>query len=62
MNESILEVVHASAQDLHAAGALDNAALREFDNLYQPTNNSYTIPPRFYTNTEMMGQQQVAAC
>ena len=61
MNESILDVVHASAQELHAAGALDATTLGEFDDLCQPTNHSYTMQPHFYTNRDI-GQQQVAAC
>ena len=31
MNKSILEVVHETARDLHAAGGMDDMTLRKFD-------------------------------
>lgn len=36
MDKSILEVVHESAQDLHAAGVMNTTTLREFDALCLP--------------------------
>ncbi len=36
MNKSILEAVHESAQDMHEAGAMDKATMREFDALCLP--------------------------
>ena len=36
MDKSILDMVHDSAKDLHAAGVMKEATLREFDALCQP--------------------------
>lgn len=36
MNKSILDVVHGSAKDLHAAGVIKDTTLREFDALCLP--------------------------
>ncbi|WP_027847818.1 helix-turn-helix domain-containing protein [Marinospirillum minutulum] len=42
MNKSILDVIHSSAEDLHAAGVMDLATLREFDALCLPPVEKYT--------------------
>ncbi len=42
MNKSILDVIHSSAEDLHAAGVMDLATLREFDALCLPPIEKYT--------------------
>ena len=34
MDKSILDMVHDTAQDLHAAGLMEETTLREFDALY----------------------------
>lgn len=36
MNKSILETIHRSAKDLHAAGVMKETTLREFDALCLP--------------------------
>ena len=41
MNKSILDVIHSSAEDLHAAGVMDLATLREFDALCLPPIEKY---------------------
>ena len=42
MGKSILEVIHESANDLHAAGVMDAVTLREFDALCLPPVRDYT--------------------
>jgi putative transcriptional regulator len=42
MNKSILNVVHDSAKNLHAAGAMNEVTLREFDALCLPPVKRYT--------------------
>jgi len=42
MNKSILNVVHDSAKNLHAAGAMNEVTLREFDALCLPPVKHYT--------------------
>ncbi len=42
MDKSILEMVHETAQDLHAAGIMKDATLREFDALCLPPVKEYT--------------------
>lgn len=42
MNKSILDIIHSSAEDLHAAGVMDLATLREFDALCLPPIEKYT--------------------
>ncbi|BFM08546.1 helix-turn-helix domain-containing protein [Halioxenophilus aromaticivorans] len=42
MGKSILNSVHETAQDLHAAGVMKDATLREFDALYLPPVKEYT--------------------
>ena len=36
MDKSILDMVHESAKDLHAAGVMKETTLREFDALCRP--------------------------
>ena len=42
MDKSILDMVHDTAQDLHAAGVMKEATLREFDALCLPPVKEYT--------------------
>ena len=42
MDKSILDMVHDSAKDLHAAGAMKETTLREFDALCLPPVKEYT--------------------
>lgn len=42
MDKSILDMVHESAKDLHAAGVMKDATLREFDALCLPPVKEYT--------------------
>jgi putative transcriptional regulator len=42
MTKSILEAVHQTAQDLHAAGVMKDTTLREFDALCLPPIKHYT--------------------
>ncbi len=42
MGKSILDSVHETAQDLHAAGVMKDATLREFDALCLPPVKEYT--------------------
>lgn len=42
MDKSILDVVHETAKDLHAAGAMKETTLREFDALCLPPIKEYT--------------------
>ncbi|RUR46552.1 helix-turn-helix domain-containing protein [Vreelandella populi] len=42
MDKSILDMVHATAQDLHAAGVMKETTLREFDALCLPPVKEYT--------------------
>ena len=42
MDKSILDVVHDTAQDLHAAGVMKETTLREFDALCLPPVKEYT--------------------
>lgn len=42
MDKSILDMVHESAQDLHAAGVMKETTLREFDALCLPPVKEYT--------------------
>jgi putative transcriptional regulator len=42
MKKSILEVVHESAGDLHAAGVMGEVTLKEFDTLCLPPVKTYT--------------------
>ncbi|KPQ20978.1 helix-turn-helix domain-containing protein [Halomonas sp. HL-93] len=42
MDKSILDVVHETAQDLHTAGVMKDATLREFDALCLPPVKEYT--------------------
>ncbi|GLR63536.1 helix-turn-helix domain-containing protein [Marinospirillum insulare] len=42
MNKSLLDVIHSSAEDLHDAGVMDLATLREFDALCLPPVEKYT--------------------
>ena len=40
MDKSILDMVHDSAKDLHAAGVMKQTTLREFDALCRPPDRS----------------------
>ena len=42
MDKSILDMVHETAQDLHAAGVMKETTLREFDALCLPPVTEYT--------------------
>ena len=42
MDKSILDMVHETAQDLHAAGVMKETTLREFDALCLPPIKEYT--------------------
>ena len=42
MANSILEMVHESAKDLHEAGVMDQTTMREFDALCLPPVKNYT--------------------
>lgn len=42
MDKSILDTVHDSAKDLHAAGVMKDATLREFDALCLPPVKQYS--------------------
>ena len=42
MSKSILDAVHDSAKDLHEAGVMKEATLREFDALCLPPVKEYT--------------------
>jgi putative transcriptional regulator len=42
MNKSILDTVHDTAEDLHAAGVMKDTTLREFDALCLPQVKEYT--------------------
>lgn len=42
MGKSILDMVHETAQDLHAAGVMKETTLREFDALCLPPVKEYT--------------------
>ncbi|CAG9000321.1 MAG: hypothetical protein CENE_03020 [Candidatus Celerinatantimonas neptuna] len=42
MDKSILDMVHESAQDLHAAGVMKDTTLREFDAICLPPVKEYT--------------------
>ncbi|MBS3669803.1 MULTISPECIES: helix-turn-helix domain-containing protein [Halomonadaceae] len=42
MDKSILDMVHETAQDLHAAGVMKETTLREFDALCLPPVKEYT--------------------
>lgn len=42
MDKSTLDTVHESAKDLHAAGVMKGATLREFDALCLPPVKEYT--------------------
>ncbi|MBK8973356.1 MAG: DNA-binding transcriptional regulator [Hahellaceae bacterium] len=42
MDKSILDMVHDTAQDLHAAGVMKETTLREFDALCLPPVKEYT--------------------
>ena len=41
MNKPILEVVHENAEDLYAAGLMDEVTLRKFDALCLPPITEY---------------------
>ena len=45
MDKSILDMVHDSAKDLHAAGVMKETTLREFDALCLPPIKEYTPAP-----------------
>jgi len=42
MDKSILDMVHATAQDLHTAGVMKDTTLREFDALCLPPVKEFT--------------------
>ncbi len=44
MSKSLLDAVHQTAQDLHAAGVMKDTTLREFDALCLPPIKQYTAP------------------
>lgn len=42
MEKSILDTVHATAQDMHDAGIVDKQTMREFDSICLPEIKEYT--------------------
>ena len=61
MDKSILNVVHESAKDLHAAGAMNEMTLREFDALCLPPIKEFTALQIKRIRTENKASQGVFA-
>ena len=61
MDKSILNVVHESAKDLHAAGAMNEMTLREFDALCLPPIKEFTALQSKRIRTENKASQGVFA-
>ena len=41
MNDSLLDVIHDTAKDIHKSGVMDTTTMREFDALCLPQVNHY---------------------
>ena len=61
MDKSILDMVHESAQDLHAAGVMKETTLREFDALCLPPVKEYTASQIRYIRIQNHASQGVFA-
>lgn len=61
MDKSILEMVHDSAMDLHAAGVMKETTLREFDALCLPTVREYSAKQIKQIRTGVKASQGVFA-
>ncbi len=61
MNKSILDVVHETAQDLHAAGVMKETTLREFDALCLPPVKEYSAVQIKRIRTSVKASQGVFA-
>ena len=59
MDKSILDMVHETAQDLHAAGVMKEATLREFDALCLPPVKEYTAEEIKYIRKKNHASQGV---
>ncbi|BFM22470.1 helix-turn-helix domain-containing protein [Gilvimarinus japonicus] len=61
MDKSILDTVHDSAKDLHAAGVMKDATLREFDALCLPPVKQYSAEQIKQIRTRVKASQGVFA-
>ena len=61
MDKSILDMVHDTAQDLHAADVMKEATLREFDALCLPPVKEYTAVQIKHIRTKNHASQGVFA-
>ena len=61
MSKSILDAVHESAKDLHEAGVMKEATLREFDALCLPPVKEYTAVQIRRIRTQNRASQGVFA-
>jgi putative transcriptional regulator len=61
MDKSILDMVHDSARDLHAAGVMKETTLREFDALCLPPIKEYTAVQIKRIRTKNKASQAVFA-
>jgi putative transcriptional regulator len=61
MDKSILDTVHDSAKDLHAAGVMKDATLREFDALCLPPVKQYSAVQIKQIRTRVKASQGVFA-
>lgn len=61
MDKSILDMVHDSARDLHAAGVMKEATLREFDALCLPPVKEYSAAQIKGIRTRVKASQGVFA-
>lgn len=61
MDKSILDMVHDTAQDLHAAGVMKETTLREFDALCLPPVKEYTAEQIKLIRTKCNASQGVFA-
>ncbi|MEX1058259.1 MAG: DNA-binding transcriptional regulator [Natronospirillum sp.] len=61
MDKSILDAVHETAQDLHAAGVMKETTLREFDALCLPPVKEYTAAQIKRIRTKYHASQGVFA-
>lgn len=61
MDKSILDTVHDSAKDLHTAGVMKDATLREFDALCLPPVKQYSAVQIKQIRTRVKASQGVFA-
>jgi putative transcriptional regulator len=61
MADSILDVVHNSAQELHDAGLMDEMTMREFDALCLPAITQYSASQIKQIRTRSKASQAVFA-